>query len=237
MDDRKLDKQMVFIHIPRSVGTAFIGNLRIHFPVKVAPYNMWEHFITATDLDSYDFLGGHINYQVVDLLTEEPLWMTLLSEPINRAYSHYKYMFDSPFIFDNVLKMMTFEEFIFSPFWNRMINNLQARTIGANFKKGTIPSYMDFLLNVQPTPKTLDTAKRRLEQFFFVGIKERLNESIVHLNNLLEIRVPLYGYPPTPYSRGLSYKLLAKLEEINQLDIELYKFGMGLFEDRINGDN
>jgi hypothetical protein len=230
---------MVFIHIPRSAGTAFIENLRLYYPMLVAPYNMWGHFVGVTDLDSYDFLGGHSNYQIKDLLTDKnPLWMTLLSEPINRTYSHYIHLKDNyQNIFDNVLKMMTVEEFLFCPFWNRLMNNLQTRLIGTNFRKGTVVDNVDFLLHVQPTEETLDLAKRRLKKFFFIGIKEKLNESITYLNELLDIQVPLYGYPPTPYSKTLSYKFLAKLEEINQLDMELYKFGLELFEERTNGNH
>jgi hypothetical protein len=80
-------------------------------------------------------------------------------------------------------------------------------------------------------PGALDEAKANLRNFALVGIQERFDESVVILQRKL-------GLGPVPYrkrhvasaTRKLSDDELALIEEHNRLDIELYAFGVQLFE-------
>jgi 16S rRNA (guanine527-N7)-methyltransferase len=86
----------------------------------------------------------------------------------------------------------------------------------------------------------LDAAKANLRKFAFVGIQERLADSIVLLQRMLgldlEQTARLVSLDPAgPPDVSADVKMLA--EEINQLDIELYRFARGLFEEAAAGSS
>ena len=85
----------------------------------------------------------------------------------------------------------------------------------------------------------LDDAKANLREFAFVGIQERFEESLVMLQRVLGLdlvpymnrHVSVEGGRPTVDE--ITDEQRALIEEHNQLDGELYSFGLGLFEDAL----
>ena len=83
----------------------------------------------------------------------------------------------------------------------------------------------------------LDDAKESLREFAFVGIQERFEESIVLLQRMLGLGSIPYRDRHVSSDRPAVDEIpdaeRALIEEHNQLDAELYRFGLGLFEDAV----
>jgi hypothetical protein len=87
-------------------------------------------------------------------------------------------------------------------------------------------------------PKTaLDDAKENLSKFDFVGIQERFEESLVLLQRMLGLgSVPYqdrHVSSDRPSVDDLPDADRVLIEEHNQLDAELYRFGLKLFEEAV----
>jgi hypothetical protein len=85
-------------------------------------------------------------------------------------------------------------------------------------------------------PKALDDAKENLRAFEFVGIQERLAESMLLLQRALGLDLVAYEEQlddSDTVVEEISNEQRALIEECNQLDLELYTFALGLFEDAV----
>ncbi len=119
---------------------------------------------------------------------------------------------------------MSFREFVFTdiPDLRLGINNWQTRCITSQFDVDTQPD--------------LALAKRYLrEEYAWVGLTERYNDS-------LELLSYTFGWPSliqyekqnvTPNRIDhIEPDILARIQELNQIDIALYAFAVELFEKR-----
>jgi hypothetical protein len=85
----------------------------------------------------------------------------------------------------------------------------------------------------------LDDAKQNLRGFAFVGIQERFEESLVLLQRMLGLGLVPYrdrhvsSGDDRPSVDEIPDEQRALIEECNQLDVELYRFGRGLFEEAV----
>jgi hypothetical protein len=83
-------------------------------------------------------------------------------------------------------------------------------------------------------PDALERAKENISNFFFVGVRERLDESIILLVRELGVGLmPSYRRQvsrKSPPRDETSDELRALIAEHNQLDIELYRFARERFE-------
>lgn len=242
--------QLCFVHIPKTAGSSFtnilirtIGQTRFRIVFPDILHGVEE---PDFDINTYSGISGHFPYEIKNLMLKPALFLTFLREPLSRSFSHFnqfqRMSLDNLFVkrsknyhyYEQVNKM-TFEEFIEHPFFGEEISNLQTRMLGL-----FINHPIHQLKQVMPIAKaddrffSLELAKERLEQFAFVGIQEKFQES-------LDIFCYQFGIRPvkTPPQLNVSpdkaplvtppEKIVEKLRELNILDIELYEFGQKLF--------
>jgi hypothetical protein len=85
----------------------------------------------------------------------------------------------------------------------------------------------------------VDEAKENLRAFEFVGIQERFEESLVLLQRMFGLGALPYvdrhvsNEGARPGVDEISDEQRALIEEHNRLDAELYRFGLGLFEEAV----
>jgi len=220
---------LVFIHIPRTAGTSFgtvIGNWFVRNGGSVCPYNMWEHFVGATDLDTYDFIGGHTYYPLVRLIKEPVTFITMLGEPVKRIVSHYHHLIDDGRVHPH-LHGLTIEQSLEDALFARRYNNLQTRHLAVDFTD--IETVAEFGERAQATREDLEFAKERLREFAFVGIKDFFNDSIDKYNRIFGTDVEKSTGRSRPWLDGLSDRAVSLAVGLNELDVELYKFALEVF--------
>jgi len=78
-----------------------------------------------------------------------------------------------------------------------------------------------------------------LREFFCLGVQERFEESVVLLQRRLGLGLVPYLNEHVSVERPaieeISSEQRSRIEQSNQLDVELYSFGRGLFENAVAG--
>jgi hypothetical protein len=181
-------------------------------------------------------IAGHVPYGVYrEHLPPDSRYMTFLREPVDRVLSHYYRHMHRPDLSladrrkaDRVRALAGSLEEAMVELRFPQVNNLATRFLcGDPSPLGELPA------------TALDDAKASLREFAFVGIQERFEESIVLLQRALGLELTPYlnrhvsaeGGRPTV--EEISAEQRALIIECNRLDVELYDFGLQLFEEAV----
>jgi hypothetical protein len=245
---------LVFVHIPKTAGGTVTSMLTAAYSRQAvrdagnyarAPEKI-ERKIRSTLRRGGRVAAGHTPYGAVrEHLPPDTRYMTFLREPVDRVLSHYyrhlhrkrpkvqrspareQHRLETPGKVrpDRKPKADSIEEAIVGM---RMpqLNNLATRFLcGRPSVLGDLPA------------SALDDAKANLGEFAFVGIQERFEESLVLLQRMLGLGSIPYRDRHVSSNRPAVDEIpdqeRALIEEHNQLDAELYSFGLGLFEDAV----
>lgn len=188
---------------------------------------------------------GHTPYGLFRKhLPADTRYMTFLREPVDRVLSHYyRHAHDKYFLpghGDAISSNQAEEE--------SSASRVRATSLEDALVELRLPQLRNLCTRFlcghddplgELAPSALDDAKQNLRRFWFVGIQERFDESLVLLQRML-------GLDPIPYfnrhvsTEGgrptvdeISDEERALILEHNQLDAELYEFGLGLFEEAV----
>lgn len=181
--------------------------------------------------DSYDYLRGHINFGLHDLLSRPATYVTLLRHPVDRVLSFYHHVLRTPdhylyrtgFTADVSLRELLEQRGCIE------LDNFQVRALNrdadARPRFGEVDEAM------------LASARANLDQFDAVGLTERFDE----FAGLVERR---YGWwvgsytsarvaPGRPAADDLDGETRRAIERQNELDLALYGDAIRLFEQRL----
>lgn len=241
---------LCFVHIPKTAGSSFtdvliraIGqnNFRILFPDILSGFKEPDF-----DINTYNGISGHFPYEIRKLISKPALFLTFLRDPLSRSLSHFNQFqrmnLDDPLIhrsenyhYYEQVGQMTFGDFVEHPFFGKEISNLQTRMLGL-----LIDHPIHQLKEMMPINQaedrffSLELAKARIEQFAFVGIQEKFQESLDLFSYQFGTR-PVTSPPELNISSNktqltaLPEQIMEKLHQLNKLDVELYEFGQKLF--------
>jgi hypothetical protein len=247
---------LAFVHIPKTAGKTVITMLAAAYSKEAVqdagnyvrnPERTGRKLTMSSKLEAR-VLAGHVPYGVFrEHLPADTRLMTFLREPVDRVLSHYyrhlhrrrpkkqrspareRHRLETPgkVRTDRKAKADSIEEALVEMRLPEL-NNFATRFLcGYTTPSKELPA------------SALDDAKGALCSFAFVGIQERFEESLVLLQRMLGLgRVP---YEDRHVSTGdrrpavdeIPEAQRALIEECNQLDAELYRFGLGLFEERV----
>jgi hypothetical protein len=160
-------------------------------------------------------------------------YITFLREPVDRVLSHYYRHIHLPGMSDaergtRAKRAGSLEEALVDMRLPQL-RNLCTRFLCSHPTMEDLPY------------SAVEEAKENLRRFAFVGIQERFDESIVLLQRKLGLGLLPYqrrhvsGTTNRPSIDAISDRERAVIEEHNQLDSELYAFGLELFEEAITG--
>jgi sulfotransferase famil protein len=178
---------------------------------------------------------GHVPYRVFrEHLPVDALYMTFLREPVDRVLSHYYRHIHAPDLSrsdrgrarERLRERAGSLEEALVDMRLPQISNLATRFLcGHPTRDGELAA------------SALDSAKANLRNFAFVGIQERFDESLVVLQRMLGLDLVPYFNRHVSIEGGrpavdeIPDEQRALIEEHNQLDLELYSYGLSLFED------
>ena len=204
------------------------------------------------------FWFGAGDRAVHDFLDPDPVIITLLRDPIARTISVYQFTTAKPtevwlskaivhpeletYELEDVslngddldfIKSMSLEDFLRHPDVEDQVRNLQARVIVGRDAFGDRRGQLDF-----SDEELLRRAKERLDRFAFVGLSDRVEESVELLAETFCWQPPtgiprLNRSPVRSESFELSPEALDAISELTKVDRELYEHAQRLFDVRV----
>ncbi|HHP7244655.1 MAG TPA: hypothetical protein ACFE0H_08220, partial [Elainellaceae cyanobacterium] len=237
------DEQLCFIRVQKTGSSTLTSIVDSKFHVdriwSPPPYKPPLPSTPSADLEPYDLFRGHFGYDICNFLPKKPVYITMLRHPIQRVISLYKFYSRRPDHPDSsmaskVATSSSIEDFVRSPIpqVRARTSNCQAHQIVSGFWDENLAD----LLNM-PDADLLDLAKEHLDQFAFVGLTERFNESILLLSYIFGW-YPGLGYQSLRVSSSSSSlseidpDLVALISDYNSVDLQLYDYAQTWFESR-----
>lgn len=243
---------LYFYHLPKTAGISMKNVLADHFwPDQIFPDFLWSDLLTRTpaQLAGFRLFQGHFYSHLYRLLPSRPIAITLLRDPVARALSHYRWMWRETdhYFYDRVHKVGSLMGFLHDPEGRALLSNFQTRLLALDMDTmKEDPSYnlsdpyvVETLLEL--TTPTMDDAellaraKARLDSFVFVGLSERLQESMWLLDYMFgwwpAQTVPYVNAAPSDGVFGdISSEAIGLLRAMTSLDAELYCYAQQRFE-------
>jgi hypothetical protein len=251
--------RLYYIHIPKTAGTTLISLLDMHFGIdEICPAQLWRELaeLPTESLSAYRLFRGHFGGNGLGhFLPNPPKCITMLRKSIPTALSRYEFILREPGIPVHKLvnsQQMSFSEFVKHPETRPQISNIMVRNL--SFDLDTDPNdqavfpamesqryvkkwIKNHQLQLKPEQK-LERAKAKLKECVFFGLAERFDESMALMSHT-------FGWHPVEkiqrlrVSAGRSQRdaiptgIFREVEELNELDIELYYHAERLFEEKL----
>jgi len=213
---------LIFIHIPKTAGSTFHMIMNVRYPVSETQNLFGARY---TDIEIAQFiekpnkekemirlLKGHMPYGMHGYIPRKSSYISVLRDPVERVISQYYYIKKNTAnpLHDKVEKGgMTINDFVSSGIAIGM-NNGQCRFLNGDIDEYPFDSCDQSLL---------DNVKRHIkEQFIWLGITERFDESILLLSRLL-------AWEKRPhYIRENVSKVRKRKSQVEQKDIDAIKY-------------
>lgn len=244
-----------FLHIPKAAGSTLSQILRRHYGAARVldsyPATFRQKIQGKSGLESarwrYDYFAalpegikqetavfmGHEGFGFHQALGRPSTTITILRDPVDRVLSHYYYIWRNK---ENHLhqvvtdRQMSLAEFVTSGV-SREVDNGQAKLLaGLETPYLTAGEYGD---------EILEAAKENMSRHFaVVGLTERFDESLILLKRTLgwqqwPFYVPANVTQKRPQRQRVDAETTQLICEVNQLDLDLYRFAQAQFEARL----
>jgi hypothetical protein len=240
MSNELKNKLLVFIHQPKTGGLTLKTVIRRKYPWQaifeiddVSPETIQASLNELRarkpeDKQRIRCVLGHMPMGVHHFLPREPVYITMLRDPVERSISHYYHIYSHTRNWgqeDIVAKKATIEDYLT---WTDEygFSNLQTRCL--------VDPPVELWDNiVGPHPpleaSALEEAKKNLmERFAACGTVERYDETLLVMKKALGWRNMFYGKVNVTRGRKpraeISASTIARIEELNWMDLELWKF-------------
>jgi hypothetical protein len=227
---------LYFCHIPKTAGMTFRTIIEDQFAcedVCPATLNAQLKKLSLEDLRRYRLFRGHLGFSNLPSLLsgKRVINITVLREPVARVISHYDYIRRMPGDpHYSAVKDMSLEEFA---------QRLTAGKLGKNIQTYHVAKTVKYDLDQLSVAETMDLANDSLDQFGFVGLVERFQDSLFLLSYI-------FGWKPILNSRKenaakqkkpwaeIPESTLEVIRANSQLDAELFQRAKTTFEQRFD---
>ncbi len=227
---------LLFVHVPKTAGSSLYSVLRTMLkPPELLKLHPDVETLARIDAlprrhaDRLKMLYGHVDVHLAKRIV--PLWqcVTLLRDPVDRIVSYYAFTKHMNSGANSELARRTsIMQWIDALRLPETDNGMVRRFAGALPEAGIGGC----------TTQMLERAKGNLAQFAAVGLTDRFDEFYAVLANRLGLPMRTYVAAKVNAKRPrfdqLPAETLAELERRNQLDRELYRFGVKLFQQQLS---
>ncbi len=244
LDIQQLEQPLVFVHIPKTAGTAFFRYLAANMPSRdcISPTFITDYEKIEWRNPAFKLFSGHFVLRKVKPLVPNGNFVTFLRHPAARIASLYRSWSDPQNLLpgDPWREAMTAEEIADIEFVQKASLEELLSTDRPNLVAGLADRQTYMLSNSTDRNSEifLSSAKSNLEhQMVFFGIAEEFSESIGLFRRIFDHALD-YAVPTEQENRSatrdlrFSRRAWARLEELNRNDIALYNYAMELFLDR-----
>jgi hypothetical protein len=220
---------LIFQHIPKTAGTTMSQILLRQYPpedtfrIERARQTFAElSALTDEQRAQIRLLYGHLLFGAHELLPRTARYLTFLRDPVDRAMSHYYSVLRTPDhrLYSKVTsRRMSLADYVESGISRELANGQTCLIAGGELGREDLCS-----------PELLERAKRNIgKHFWFVGLTERFNESLLLVKEIFGWKEPVYYTPlnvtsERPPLRDMSKDAVNLIREHNRLDLALYQF-------------
>lgn len=217
--------ELISIHIPKTAGTSFRSTLKEMFGSDVVVRLDIDIYSGQIKIEDKGFkqkrlpknikvIHGHFSYKQLvkrfDVNPDVPV-ITWLRDPSKRVMSNYFYLAE------------------------RLKEELDEETKGLNIlskMQKSLIEYAQLEQNRNRMAKFLDGIS--LDKMKFVGIQEYYNEDLAYFSQLFGFNnITPHEHNITKDRDTVNPEVIQKIEELNSLDIKIYKRGLELRKKRI----
>lgn len=216
-------EKLIFYHIPKTGGTTVTSLLNQQFPPHtICPDNFYYEIEqrSFTELMNFRFIRGHFFFHSNLLKIPHTKKIVFLRNPVERVLSEQRF-FEAYYL--QHPDLLYKEHFLPPGQPIKTVKNQQCRFL----------SSLNPLDPMISDAMHLKSAKHNLEHaFFFIGLTEKMDESITRLYSLMGWNPPttIPKYQATAENPELrDPSLLEAIQQQNWADIELYEFAKNLF--------
>jgi hypothetical protein len=246
---------LAFVHIPRTGGGTVSTAVSKNYSPLRSPGNAQKNPDATRvalkrlvgSLDRWKAAGDHVPYGLyAQYLPADTRYMTFLREPVDRVLSHYHFHAQAGTTPGSAgaRKLRQIWQMLLSQ--ERGGEIVLPDDVDFSLEEGLrrkIPIYDNFMTRFlwggeslfgELPSDAVERAKENIATFWFVGISERLDDSIVLLGRKLGIGLMPYHRRHVSQKRPPLEETPAELCELiaehNALDLELYRFARERFE-------
>ena len=180
-------ERLYFLHIHKTAGSTLARILETHFGQgQICPPQTWQQFLALphSDLAQFRLFRGHL-LAFSQWLPSRPWVVTFLRDPVERTLSTYDYIRrNDRHRLHRAAATMDLETFLHEPDTVGTVRDLQTRWILANaFPCESLKDMERQVAELDLDP--LETARRQLDSYAFVGLVERFEASVQRLMDTL----------------------------------------------------
>lgn len=237
-----MKRSLLFLHVHKTGGSALTGVLGTRFAARDCAELYFPPEPDLSDLDRFRYVSGHLNAPFIERFAHPPFVLTVLRDPIDRALSSYSYThsFPADHQFPPVVRIGHRPDAgeIGREWWRlthqheigevisrapevarEYLGNRQARALGTG----------------RTGDERLSTALEGLDRCDFVGLTEKLEESV----DLLTRRLEWESLRPLPRANVTGQRLrrdqvppetMEALSRLTEIDREVYRRGVERYE-------
>lgn len=235
------DVTVIFLHIPKAAGSTLHSVLRGYYPKESVchiPVSIPNREAVYADLNRDQrarvrLIKGHLLFGIHRLVPDRFTYITVLRHPVDRVVSHYYYVRRTPRhrLFETLRSSdMSLEEYVTSK-TALELNNGQVRALYG-------PDHLEVEYG-ECMPAMFEQAVHNLRTHFsVVGLTDRFDESLLLMRQLLGWnRWPFYVARNVtenrPAVRRVPQHVIKKIEQDNELDLELYALARRSFDEQM----
>jgi hypothetical protein len=244
------DRALFFLHIPKTAGTSLRELLSPRFSrAEILAFERSDSRELRDEklasVDRYRFVHGHVPYALAGRFERRPFVATILRDPLERAVSAFHYMQGQVLGPVSAARARDYTAAGRMPIGelirreplaaSRHLGNLQAWILSTPNLNERFEYGVDHRVAVSGSD--LERAKEHLAACDFIGLTERMNESVDLLSHALQARplgeVSTANRSPARLAVAeLDPPTMTALADLTAQDRELYTFACRLFEER-----